>query len=93
MGEICSKRKSKSVHFCQKESKTKFLYNLHGNIDRIDRESVSVCQAHFGDLCSMAYTSDHKFSIANYFSDGQKEYVAIKRLESQLDVIDTIQFK
>jgi hypothetical protein len=77
-----------------KKKDTVFCYDLRvkhipGEI-RDNRQRVNVCRDHFSKLCDMAYCTDN---TDDYLPVGQKEYIVIKRLESQLGVINTIQFK
>lgn len=80
---------SNRCHFCECLVKAKFEYDVRGNVDSANRKSVPVCRTHFNVLCNMTYPH----SESDYFPVGQKEYISVKRLESQLDVINTIQFK
>lgn len=75
----------KKCHFCVKKSDIIFRYDLNDNCERY----VLVCRTHFGKLCIMTYVNNN----LDYLPVGQKEYISIKHLESQLNVVNTIQFK
>lgn len=77
-------------HFCRRSKKTDFLYDLHHGIHNSRRSKIPVCGTHFNELCNMTYTKDDE---QTYLSDGQKEYVSVRRLESKLDVSNTIHSK
>jgi hypothetical protein len=75
------KEKPKNCHYCDEEADHKFEYKISY------RKNVPVCQPHFKELCDMTYPNKE-----SHLPVGQKEYVSIKRLESKLHVINTIQF-
>ena len=75
-------------HFCRRKSEITFEYDLQRN-NNVSKKCVPVCRHHFDELYTMTYSNIE----SNYLSVGQKEYISIKRLESQLGVINTIQFK
>jgi hypothetical protein len=77
-------------HFCNSNSLFVFQFDLFkGTIDDTKR-SVPVCNTHFQELCDTVYTvlnNNYK-----HLPTGQREYVAVKHLESKLGVKNTIQF-
>ena len=87
------KKEKRECHFCKKDSYTKFVFDVENEIDQNTRRSIPVCSNHFTELCQIAYTDENMIRVPNYLSAGQKEYVAIKRLESHLNVSNTIPFK
>jgi hypothetical protein len=81
----------KGCHFCKEKSRTRFQFDLRRNTIDNTKRSVPVCTTHFQELCDTVYTI---LGNDNYkhFPSGQREYVAVKHLESKLDVKNTIQF-
>jgi hypothetical protein len=80
----------KGCHFCKEKSRTRFQFDLQGNTVDSNKRSIPVCTTHFQELCDMTYSildSNYK-----HLPSGQREYVAVKHLESKLNVKNTIQF-
>jgi hypothetical protein len=74
--------KTNLCHFCEREKKTWFLYDLHNGIHDNQRSKIPVCGIHFNKLCNMSYANEEQ----PYLSAGQKEYISVKRLELKLGV-------
>ena len=79
----------KKCHFCNKEHYGKFMYDVRNSLSKDTRSKILVCRHHLYILYKTCYEEEK----LNYLPVGQREYIAIKHLESQLNVSNTIQFK
>ncbi len=75
------KEEKSKCYYCDTEQYTRFWYDLNNSKYNKDRKSVPVCGVHFNTLCDRVYSTKH--SMPNYLSEGQKEYLAVKRLEEE----------
>jgi hypothetical protein len=72
-------------HYCDRNSNNRFLYDLNSNVDSKHRNSIPTCTEHFNELCDIAYDL-HGNSVLKTLPAGQREYLAVKRLEKKFGI-------